>query len=59
MKNNIDQMLFGICFSEEGDLLGQWREYADKGTGLSIGFDVKWFENLCEKVIFKFSKVQN
>lgn len=58
MKNNIDQMLFGICFSEEGDLLGQWREYADKGTGLSIGFDVKWFENLCEKAIFKFSKVQ-
>lgn len=57
MKNNMDQMLFGICFSEEGDLLGQWREYADKGAGLAIGFDVNWFQSLCENNIFKFAKV--
>ena len=57
MKKNTDQMLFGVCFSEDGDLLGQWREYADKGTGIAIGFDAEWFERLCENKKFKFSKV--
>ena len=57
MDNNINQMLFGICFSEEGDLLGQWREYADKGTGVAIGFDIEWFQKLCNNDLFKFSKV--
>lgn len=27
-----------ICFSEEGDLLSQWRGYADDGRGFAIGF---------------------
>jgi len=58
MKKEREQLLYGICFSEEGDLLGQWREYADKGRGLSIGFSMKWFERLCEKEkLFKFAKV--
>lgn len=57
MKDDTDQMLFGVCFSEDGDLLSQWREYADRGTGLAIGFDAKWFENLCNNELFKFSKV--
>lgn len=57
IEKDTDQMLFGTCFSENGDLLGQWREYADKGTGLAIGFDIKWFERLCNNEIFKFSKV--
>jgi hypothetical protein len=26
------------CFSEDGDLLSQWRAYADDATGISIGF---------------------
>jgi hypothetical protein len=26
------------CFSEEGNLLNQWRNYADDGRGFSIGF---------------------
>ncbi len=26
------------CFSENGDLLSQWRAYADDATGISIGF---------------------
>lgn len=29
----------GTCFSEEGDLLSQWRGYAGDGTGFSISFD--------------------
>lgn len=57
MEKNSDQMLFGVCFSEEGDMLGQWREYADKGTGLAIGFDSGWFQHLCEDDMFMFSKV--
>lgn len=58
IKNDTDQMLFGVCFSEDGDLLGQWREYADQGTGLAIGFDAKWIQNLCKNDLFKFSKVR-
>lgn len=58
MKGDTDQMLFGICLSEEADLLGQWREYANRGTGLAIGFEMEWFRKLCEKYnLFKFSKV--
>ena len=30
--------LYASCFSEDGDLLSQWRAYADNGTGVSIGF---------------------
>lgn len=28
----------GFCLSEEGDLLSQWRGYADNGQGVNIGF---------------------
>lgn len=57
MDNNTNQMLFGICFSEKGDLLGQWREYADKGTGIAIGFNLEWLQKLGNNDSFKFSKV--
>jgi hypothetical protein len=58
MKKDSNSLLYGVCFSEEGDLLGQWREYANKGKGLSIGFDVGWFQKLClEHELFKFCKV--
>jgi hypothetical protein len=33
----------GICLSEEGDLLSQWRGYADDANGVSIGFDSTCF----------------
>lgn len=38
---NIDRILgtYGMCFSEHGDLLSQWRGYADNGAGFAIGFD--------------------
>ncbi|MFW5795103.1 MAG: DUF2971 domain-containing protein [Bacillota bacterium] len=29
------------CFSENGDLLSQWRAYASDGKGIAIGFDSK------------------
>jgi hypothetical protein len=36
----------GFCMSEVGDLLSQWRAYADNGAGVSIGFDSVYFEAL-------------
>ena len=37
--NNMPYYFFVCCFSEEGDLLSQWRGYADDGKGIAIGFD--------------------
>ncbi len=37
-----DQRIYSYmvcCFSEAGDLLSQWRGYADDASGFSIGFD--------------------
>lgn len=31
------------CFSKKGDLLSQWRSYANDGRGVSIGFDRNYF----------------
>ena len=49
------------CFSEEGDILPQWRSYADDGRGFAIGFNppgdgVRLFHGppkrgLCEQVL--------
>ena len=36
-----NQGAYAICFSEEGDLLSQWRGYADDGRGVAIGFDIE------------------
>jgi len=36
----------GFCLSEEGDLLSQWRGYADDASGVSIGFSKKYLEKL-------------
>ena len=37
---------FGFCLSSEGDLLSQWRGYADDAHGISIGFDQGALTNL-------------
>jgi len=36
----------GTCFSEDSDLLSQWRGYADDGAGFSISFDKSGLEDL-------------
>lgn len=44
--------LFGkyiCCFSKEGDLLSQWRAYANDGKGFSIGFDIKKLDEYISK----------
>lgn len=37
------------CFSENGDLLSQWRAYADDASGVSIGFNSRKF-NLSQEL---------
>ncbi len=37
------------CFSKEGDLLSQWRAYAEDGQGVAIGFDRSWLDSLVGK----------
>lgn len=34
----------GFCLSSEGDLLSQWRGYADDGRGVAIGFSKEFLE---------------
>jgi hypothetical protein len=36
----------GVCFSEEEDLLSQWRGYAEDGAGVSIGLSQEFLEEL-------------
>lgn len=35
----------GFCLTEEGDLLSQWRGYADDGQGMSIGFAKEFLDD--------------
>jgi hypothetical protein len=45
IQDNFDGL--GLCLSEKGDLLGQWRGYAGDATGFSIGFDYGLLASLC------------
>lgn len=38
----------GFCLSAEGDLLSQWRGYADNGAGIALGFDRRITKELCD-----------
>ena len=48
---------FITCFSEKGDLLGQWRAYADDGRGVSIGFNSEVFNFFKDSNQYEFIKV--
>lgn len=50
---------FVVCFCEDGDVLSQWRGYADNGKGCSLGFSVKELEDYCNtyKGILRFEQV--
>lgn len=49
---------YACCFSEEGDLLSQWRGYADDGNGVSIGFDKSIINKILNPMpLVKFEKV--
>jgi len=50
---------FGLCLSEVGDLLSQWRAYAKDGTGFSLGFSDEFLKQKFDNVFFgsKFFEV--
>ena len=43
--------LYTVCFSGNGDLLSQWRGYADDGKGVAIGFKTKYLKKWHDCVI--------
>lgn len=51
---------FVTCFSEEADLLSQWRGYANNGQGISIGFSKEMLQRKCDEdsSIFRLEKVE-
>lgn len=57
---------FVCCFSEKGDLLSQWRGYADDGNGIAIGFDADMLKQIGKPDIndnisadvFNFDKIE-
>lgn len=42
----IEPLYHVCCFSEDSDSLNQWTMYADNATGIAIGFDRSYFNNL-------------
>ncbi len=40
---------FVLCFSEQSDLLSQWRGYANDGQGISIGFSKELLKKICDE----------
>lgn len=54
----------GFCLSEDGDLLSQWRAYADNAAGVAIGFSSSYLIKLSEEMAqrgettFKLHKVE-
>src|SRR3990172_10406137 len=49
-------MFFVGSFSENGDLLSQWRGYSRGGDGISLGFDSNRLKNLADKQGFQLVK---
>lgn len=39
----------GFCMSSEGDMLSQWRGYADDATGVAVGFSSEFTEKISEQ----------
>ena len=42
-----------LCFSGDGDLLSQWRAYADDGKGISIGFKKSGIKEFLKGIEFE------
>lgn len=55
VENNINMIYkserYVTCFSKNGDLLSQWRAYANHGKGVSIGFNAQHFDKSIKQYI--------
>lgn len=51
---------FVSCFCEDGDVLSQWRGYANDGNGFSVGFSLKELQKYCDNTegIISIDKVE-
>ena len=49
--------IYCACFSERGDLLSQWRGYANDGTGVAIGFSTSHLQRMCGSLSGHFCNV--
>lgn len=49
-------MLFVVCFSEDGDLLSQWRGYTPHGKGVSLGFSPSVLRSSAAAQSFRFGR---
>lgn len=49
-------MLFVVCFTENGDLLSQWRGYTPHAKGASLGFSQSHLLECAKKQFFEFGK---
>lgn len=59
VNNSRTMISLVCCFSEVGDLLSQWRGYADDGNGISIGINKKILEQLnTYKFAYQFYKIE-
>ena len=45
------------CFSENGDLLSQWRAYGNDGKGVAIGFNARLLAKFSDLFYYDFIKV--
>jgi hypothetical protein len=53
-----DSLIYYVaCFSEESDLLSQWRGYADDGKGVAIGFYSHYFVSAKDLKNIKYNKI--
>lgn len=59
VNNSRNMLSLVCCFSEMGDLLSQWRGYANDGNGISIGFNKKILMSLNSYFFtYNFQKVE-
>lgn len=59
VNNSRNMLSLACCFSEVGDLLSQWRGYANDGNGVSIGFNKEILMRLNSySFSYKFYKVE-
>ncbi len=56
--NNDSLTYYCVCFSEEKDLLSQWRGYADDAKGVAIGFDEHFFSQFTNYCHIKYHPIR-
>jgi hypothetical protein len=57
LKQEWRHEIYCVCFSEQPDLLWQWRAYGDDGRGFAVGFATAHLQWLCAKLQGMFADV--